>query len=290
MTELYPARRTRATGAEKEARAAFLIDFAERFAPVGVRQAYYAATVAGLAEKTEHGYSKIQSQVLKLRRDGRLPHAHIVDMSRRVHQSLAFDGVEEALNFAADSYQKAIWSGTGLQVEIWVEKSALAGTLRPLTDDLNIALCPTGGYCSESFAHSAVERLAGTSDVLIVLALYDFDRSGQDAARSLGEMVNRFGQLYGVPVVFETLCLTEDQVISLDLPTRPAKRATAADQRWPHAFAAELDALPPYTLREIVQEAVVGLMCASERERLQEAEQAERADIRARIEGNHYGY
>ena len=289
MTEpaVCPASRTRATRAEMSARADFVIDFADRYAPVSVRQIFYAASVAGLIEKTERGYAKNQSQVLKLRRAGRLPQAHIVDMSRRVHQSACFDGVLDALTFAAATYRKDIWSGTGLRVEVWIEKSALAGTLRPLTDDLGVALCPTGGFCSESFAHAAVERLAGKSTVLVVQALYDFDRSGQDAARSLREMVERFGGQYGVPVAFNLLGLTEYQVIARDLPTRPAKRATVADQRWPHSFAAELDALPPDTLREIVRQAIEGVMPAEERERLQKAEQAERAEIRARIGGDH---
>ena len=42
----------------------------------------------------------------------------------------------------------------------------------------------------------------------------------------------------------------------MNLPTRPAKRASVADQRWPYDFAAELDAIPPDTIRAMVKEAI----------------------------------
>ena len=115
-----PIKRNRATKAEMAERAAFLIDYAERHGPVTVRQEFYAATVAGLIEKSESGYSKVQAQVLKLRREGKMPYRVIADATRYMRKPRTFDGIEDALQSTARLYRKALWSE---EVEIWVEKS-----------------------------------------------------------------------------------------------------------------------------------------------------------------------
>jgi hypothetical protein len=80
-------------------------------------------------------------------------------------------------------------------------------------------------------------------------------------------------------VVFEELGLTEFQVGYLSLPTRPAKRKSEADKRWPHDYAAELDAIPPDTLRDMVREAIERHLPAYELQRLKEIERAERQTL-----------
>src|SRR5262249_9610811 len=62
--------RSRATKAEMEERAQFLIEYAQQHGPVTVRGLYYQAEVAGVPgiDKTEAGYVKVQRQVLDLRR------------------------------------------------------------------------------------------------------------------------------------------------------------------------------------------------------------------------------
>jgi hypothetical protein len=84
---VYPAsqiKRSRATQAEMEERAQFLIAYAREYNPVTVRQLYYQAEVHGLPgiEKTDSGYNKIQNQVLQLRRQGRLEYRWISDATR----------------------------------------------------------------------------------------------------------------------------------------------------------------------------------------------------------------
>ena len=84
MSDVYQANpirsRNRATHAEMQERAKFLIDYAARHGPVTVRQLYYRAEVEGLPgiDKTDAGYNKVPSGPL-LRRAGKLPYHHIVD-------------------------------------------------------------------------------------------------------------------------------------------------------------------------------------------------------------------
>ncbi|WP_235815601.1 hypothetical protein [Cypionkella psychrotolerans] len=260
-TPLYRAgtiKRQRASHAEMADRDAFLINYAHAHGPITVRGLYYQAEVHAVAgiDKTESGYRKVQAQVLKLRREGRLNYEAIADSSRFMRKPQTFNGWEDALRDTARFYRKDLWADTDLEVEIWLEKNALAGVLFPVTSEYDVPLMCTGGFSSETFAHEAVARLRGSGRTLIVHALYDFDRSGGDASRSLCEKVERFGHDYGVPVQFRSLGLSFDQVTQFKLPTRPAKDGTKADRRWPHAFAAELDALPPDELRRIVRDAI----------------------------------
>ncbi|NKX43594.1 hypothetical protein [Roseicyclus persicicus] len=262
-----------------EERAAFLIDYARAHGPVTVRGLFYAATTARMPgiEKSELGYAKVQSQVLKLRREGRMPYNAIADATRYMRKPRTFDGVEDALQSTAQLYRKALWAEAGEEVEIWVEKSALAGVLYPVTAEYDVPLMPTGGYTSETFAHEAVDRMRRTERTLVIYSLYDFDRSGKDAELSLQEKVERFGAEYGVPVEFNSLGLSFEQVQAMDLPTRPAKRKTVADQRWPYSFAAELDAIPPHTLREMVRDAIEDHLPRWRLDQLKRIEAEERA-------------
>jgi len=114
----------------------------------------------------------------------------------------------------------------------------------------------TRGFSSETFAYEAIAARGDDWRDYYVYALYDFDRSGKDAANALREKLERFAKGKPFDVIFQNLALTEEQIDRFSLSTRPPKRKTAADRRWPHDFACELDALPPDTLRAIVQEAI----------------------------------
>ncbi|QQA45014.1 hypothetical protein FHY64_13740 [Pelagovum pacificum] len=263
-------------------REAFLVSYATAHAPVTVRGLYYQAEVAALPgiEKTENGYRKVQSQVLKLRQAGRMPYSAISDATRYMRKPRTFDGWEEALSDTVRLYRKSLWADQHETVEVWLEKSALAGVIYPVTAEYDVPLMCTVGFTSETFAYEAVEMQRGTGQRLVILALYDFDRAGQDACRSLQSKVERFAEEMDVEVAFEHLGLNLGQVRDLSLPTRPPKRKSPADRRWPHDIAAELDAIPPDDLRALVREAIERRLPLAELERLKDIEEAERDTLR----------
>lgn len=282
-SDVYAASRIkkRATSSEMAERAEFLISYAEEHGPVTVRGLFYRAIVAGLPgiDKTESGYSKIQRQVLALRRSGRLSYSKVADATRYMRRPRTFNGWQDALLETARTYRKSFWHNSPYEVEIWLEKSAQAGVVAPVTFEYDVPLMPTGGYSSETFAWAAVERLRGTGKTLVIYSLYDFDRSGKDAEKSLREKVMRFGEELGVPVEFYTLGLTAMQVEQLELPTRKPKRNTPADRKWPHDFAAELDAIEPDMLRAMVEAAIEQYLPSHELEKLKEIERLERETV-----------
>jgi hypothetical protein len=191
MTEVYQASpikpfRPRATAAEMEDCARFLIDYAARHGPVTVRQLYYRAEVEGLPglDKTDSSYDKIQRQVLLLRRAGRLPHSDIADLTRWMRKPRTFDSVEEALQETARLYRKALWRGAEVTVEIWCEKDALAGVIYPVTELYDVPLMVARGY-SSLFTDIRPMSDGASFSLLILLTEASYDgRRGDSDARS----------------------------------------------------------------------------------------------------------
>lgn len=247
-------KRHRGSNEEMEFRARFLIAYASKHSPVTVRQLFYAATVAGLPgiQKDDNGYSAVQQQVLKLRRTGRMPYAHIADLTRWQRKPRTHSGIAEAIEETAALYRRALWRDLPWNVEVWVEKDALAGSLLPVTSRFDVPLMVCRGFTSETFAHEAVTQWATIGKDVHVYHLGDFDRSGQGAASDLQKKLAGFAAEHGIRVSFERLGVTLQQIQEMNLPTREPKRKTAADQRWPYDFACELDAIPPDELRSML--------------------------------------
>src|SRR5262245_8609316 len=104
-----PIRRTRATKAEVEARREALLDIIAAGRPMTVRQVFYQATVRGIVEKAETGYSKVQTDLTIMRRAGELPYHWLAHNTRWQRKPDTFDSVEDALRETARFYRKNLW-------------------------------------------------------------------------------------------------------------------------------------------------------------------------------------
>ena len=113
--------------------------------PMTVRQVFYQATVHGLVEKAETGYSKVQTDLTLMRRDGSLPYDWLADNTRWQRKPRTFNSVEDALRETAAFYRKSLWADADSYVEIWMEKDALAGVLYPITSMYDVPLMVARG-------------------------------------------------------------------------------------------------------------------------------------------------
>jgi hypothetical protein len=265
-----------------EERAEFLIGYADKHGPVTVRGLYYQAEVAGLPgiDKTDAGYDKIQAQVLKLRRQGRLSYHDIADATRWMRKDNSYNGIEDAINETARLYRRNLWRDASEYVEVWCEKDALAGVILPVTRNYDVPLMVARGFSSETFCFEAVAAREGDPRPYIVYYLGDFDRAGQDAASSLEEKLTRFSNEDDIDVDFRNIAVTEGQIAALNLSTRKRKRLTPADLRWPYSFACELDAIDPDTMRSIVEAALEKHLPEHQMKVLRIAEEADREQLR----------
>jgi len=116
--------------------------------PMTIRQIYYQASVAGLVDKTEEGYNKVQGMLREFRLNGLVPWDAISDNTRCMRKPSTFSSPADAMRRWAVSYRKALWDSADAQVEVWIEKDALAGVVVDVTSEFDVPLMVARGYAS----------------------------------------------------------------------------------------------------------------------------------------------
>ena len=272
--------RRRSTKAEVERRRARLLEIVEAMKPMTVRQVFYQATVRGLVEKSEAGYTKVQSDLVLMRRSGLLPYAWLADNTRWQRKPTTFNGIEEALEATASFYRKSLWTDADAYVEVWLEKDALAGVVYPITSVFDVPLMVARGYASLSFLHNAAEHINELDVPAYIYHLGDYDPSGVNAGEKIEETLRELAS--DAEINFERIAVTPEQIADWDLPTRPTK-ATDTRAKDFGEISVELDAIEPSRLRAIVQEAIEYHLPPRHFEVLKAAEDSERDLLRAMV-------
>lgn len=248
-----------------------------------VRQVFYQATVKQLVPKDEgKGYRVVQRRLVELRETKRIPYGWITDNIRFVHGFTRYGGIEDFAIDVSGLYRRDYWRDAHVQVEIWIEKDALASVIAPVViHEWGLDLHVARGFSSISYLHQAAEALAANGKPAFIYTLTDLDPSGlgiaQDIEAKLREMVHRRVELH-----VERLAVDPWQVKAWKLPQRPTKANDTRAAKFLKAFgnmSVELDAIPPNTLRHIVSAAISRHANASEIQRLRQIETLERESI-----------
>jgi hypothetical protein len=241
-----------ARNATSEAIRAAISDLQSEYRVMTVRQAFYRLTTRAVVEKTEAGYRQVQRQILLMRREGVLPWRFIADTTRWQRKPETFDEVEDAVAQLARTYRRNLWRTQNIRLEVWLEKDALASVVAQATVPWDVPLMVSRGQSSDTFIWQAAQaaREAWRAKIeTTVFALYDSDRSGRDAAEKIREKLATYSG--NVPIAFELLAVTDEQIEEWGLPTRPAKEDASET-------AVELDAIDPTRLVALVNDAIVG--------------------------------
>jgi hypothetical protein len=266
-------KRNRATKSGLLDRRSALLEIVRDAQPATVRQVFYLASVRGLVSKDEGGYSRVQIDLVEMRRSGQLPYGWIVDHTRWQRRPVTFDSIDEALEDTAASYRKSLWRDAESYVEIWLEKDALSGVITPVTKKFDVPLMVARGYASETFIHAAGEYMDAVEKPCFVYHFGDFDPSGQDAARAIEKGLRHHAQ--GADIHFERIAVTQRQIDDWNLPSRPTKQSDSRAKKF-GAVSVELDAIDPNTLRSLVDEVISRHLSAEQYQILIEAEKKER--------------
>ena len=254
-----PVKRARRTKVELEELDYALAEIVAEIEPATVRQVFYQAVVWGMVPKDEsRGYKLVQRRLVKLRETGEVPYGWITDNVRVVRGHNRYDGPDDYAQIAAEFYRRDYWADSPVNVEVWLEKDALAGVLIPVVvEECGLDLHVTRGYASVSYLQSAADYIRRDGRPTHVYLLTDFDPSGLGIADTVAsELVRRS---YPVEVRVERLAVNRRQIDLWNLPTRPTKTSDSragAFVREHGTDSVELDAIPPGTLRTVVREAV----------------------------------
>jgi hypothetical protein len=274
--------RHRATKAELDERRAALFAIVAEQRPMTVRQVFYQATVAGIVEKSEAGYNKVQTDLVQMRRAGALRYDWLADNTRWQRKPNTFDSVEQALQETAALYRKALWRDAGCYVEVWLEKDALAGVVDQITDQYDVPLMVARGYSSLSFLHGAADYIDRLDVPAFIYHFGDFDPSGVNAAEKIEETLRELAP--EAEIYFERVAITPEQIAQWNLPTRPTKTTDSRSKSFGD-ISVELDAIPPTELRGLVEDVITQHMPAHQFRILKEAEASEREIIMRLVSG-----
>ncbi len=277
-------KRKRRTKAELEQLDLALADIAAEIQPATVRQVFYQAVVRGLVPKDEaKGYKLVQRRLVKLRESRERPYGWITDNVRIVRGHNRYDGPEDYARVAAEFYRRDYWAESPVNVEVWLEKDALAGVLVPtVVEECGLDLHVTRGYASVSYLQSAADFIRRDGRPTYVYLLTDFDPSGLGIADTVkAELIRRS---YPTEVFVERLAVNREQIEEWDLPTRPTKTTDSRARKFMRQHgtgSVELDAIPPATLRSLVRDSIEEHMDPEKLRVLKLAESQERDLLRS---------
>jgi hypothetical protein len=276
-------KRHRSTKAEVEARRDALFKIVSAMKPMTVRQVFYQATVRGIVEKLEVGYTKVQTDLVQMRRSGVLSYDWLADNTRWQRKPNTFNSIQEALEETARFYRKALWADADAYVEIWLEKDALAGVVYPITSMYDAPLMVARGYASLSFLHSAAEYINTLDVPTYIYHLGDFDPSGVNAGEKIEQTLTEMAP--DAEIHFERIAVTPKQIADWVLPTRPTKKTDTRAKKFGDV-SVELDAIEPDRLRDLVEQAIQRHLPVHQFRVLKEAEASERELLTRLVEGD----
>jgi hypothetical protein len=240
---------------------AIIDDYTMQGLRLTLRQLYYQCITKNYFPNTERSYKNLGSLVSDARLAGLLDWNAIEDRVRVPRIPSEFEGLGELVNAACSSYRLPRWRNQDYYVELWVEKDALAGVLRPLASKYHVTMMVNRGYASQSAMYESAQRFIQHTEEnsrnCVLLYLGDFDPSGEDMVRDIRDRLNMFG-VGNLNV--DKIALTMEQVEQYDPPPNPAKMtdpragdfvAKNGKQSW------EVDALPPNILTQVITDSIL---------------------------------
>lgn len=230
-------------------------DYAEQGYKLTLRQLYYQLVSKEIMPNCVAEYAKLGKILVKGRMAGVVDWDAIEDRDRVPHLLYWVKGIEDALEDTIGQYRLSRQNGQKNYIEVWVEKEALTGILKRITEHYHVVLMANRGYSSCSAMHEAYKRIRFREKRGIdtnILYLGDHDPSGLDMIRDIEERLNEFGVYPDV----KHLAITAQQIKKYKAPPNPAKikdpRAKWYIEKYGN-ISWEIDALEPKILNRLVK-------------------------------------
>jgi len=232
-----------------------------------IRQIYYrlVSDPYNLFPNTRSSYTYFDKLMVKAREEEEIDEDRIEDRTRKIigGEGDIFDktpeehlkGVLEYLKEADLYYSLKMWTNQEFNLEIWIEKDALAGLVSREANPYHIITFPCRGFSSYTKIKEGILRLNRDSKKAIILYFGDHDPSG---IQMVEDLKNRFLR-YGGDVEIKKIALTIEQVRELNLTSNPVKIADSRAGSYIEEFGEEcweLDAIPPSRLQHLIWKSI----------------------------------
>lgn len=229
-----------------------------------IRALHYQLVSRGMTNTLQH-YKRVVAAMEVARWDGRVDFEAFSDRDRamcgttKATETVLEDKQDEAkrqVGLWMRSYGKNRWENQPYYPEILIEKKALEGVFAKPCAKWDVAVGACKGYPSLTFLYELSERLQDAQSEgkqPIILYFGDYDPSGEDIPRSIGENLQKFG-IYDVEI--RRIALMEQQVVEWKLPPAPAKETDSRTANWDGLGQVELDAVKPEKLIAMLNDAI----------------------------------
>jgi hypothetical protein len=254
---------------------------------ITLRGLHYLLVAQGMTNDLLH-YKKVISAMVSARWAGDVGFDAFLDHEREsigqteyepTDVESSVDEAEQQIREWATSYHKNRWENQNAYVEVFIEKKTLQGIFQEPCSEWGVALNPCKGYPSLTFLYDAKKRFdeAMCNDKEpVILYFGDYDCSGEDIPRSIGETLDRMG----TPVEIRRIALVLQQVEEWGLPPAPTKVQDSRARNWDGIGQVELDAVEPRKLTKLCNDAIEDTFDEDAYEELQEQEAEEQAEFK----------
>jgi len=255
-----------------------------------IRGLHYRLVARGMTNTLNH-YKRVVNAMIDARWSGEIRFDAFSDNDREIigrtrYEDVTLDDkVEEAkyqIKAWMRSYYRNKWEGQYYYPEVFIEKKALQGVFESVCTREGVALGACKGYPSLTFLKDTADRMAAAERdgrQPIILYFGDYDPSGEDIPRAIGENLARMG----VNVEIKRIALMEAQVIEMNLPPAPVKEGDSRSAAWDGLGQVELDAIDPKVLQQMCRDAIKDVFDELIYENVQSRETDERAEFQQQL-------
>lgn len=234
-----------------------------------LRQLYYQLVIENAIPNKASEYQKLSVLLKEGRMAGIVDWDAIEDRTRQPSRPSFWSSPADGMDAIIDQYRNDRQKNQNVYIEAWVEKDALSGVLKRVTQPYGVPIVVNKGYSSASAMHDAYERFErahNRGQNIVVLYLGDFDPSGLDMVRDIRGRTQEFidgGHVDDMDFMIKPIALTSAQIAKYNPPENPAKRQDPRADNYiaEHGSSSwEVDALEPKVLHKLLEDNIKKLM------------------------------
>ena len=159
------------------------------------RQLYYQLVARDIIPNAQKVYTRICKLLVDLRYNGEIDWSAIEDRGRVPQKHSEWDDINGLIKSALAAYRLPRWTDQDHYIELYCEKQALEGVLKPVADKYHMYFGVNKGYSSASTMYDIAQRMRdqiAEGKECIILYLGDHDPSGLDMVRDINKRVCEF--------------------------------------------------------------------------------------------------
>jgi hypothetical protein len=253
---------------------------AEAAQPITGRGIGYKLFAAGLIPSMARSeMAKVYRLLKEAREEGIIPWEWIVDETRELESVQSWSDPTAFMRCASKSYRRDFWRDQPHRVEVWSEKGTVRGVLAPVLDKYGVGFRVLHGFSSATTVNDVAQ-----DDERPLTALYvgDYDPSGlYMSEHDLPDRLEKYG---GYHVDIERIALVRSDLDDLSTFEASDKYGDPRYKWFVENYGdtcAELDAMDPNNLRDLVETALAAEIEPEAWERYLVANRAEQESLRS---------